>query len=130
MRLAFRRHRDGHNHTEIVFSDGTWASSVPGRGVRRGGEGFPGEYDFIPLPVKLEQEIACRAWFLSHENDGYDWAAKLTGVDRENREYCTEACILALNAAGLLADMVAHKTDSDGLYERAKGQFNKIESEE
>jgi hypothetical protein len=123
VKLAFRRHLNGYNHTEILFSDGIWGTSVPGAGVRLSATPFPGEYDFVSVPCDERQEEFARQWFVRHKNAGYDWAARLFGFDRKGRQFCSEAVVLALQAADLLTDLVAHKTHAQALYERAVREF-------
>jgi hypothetical protein len=123
VKLAFRKHGDGHNHSEILFSDGIWGTSVPGAGVRLSDKPFPGDYDFIDVPCDDRHEEFARQWFLRNVGDGYDWAARLFGFDRKGREFCTESVCLALQAADLLTDLVAHKTHAQDLYERAVKEF-------
>ena len=139
MRLAFLRATTAYErmlargtkwwHSAIVFSDGIWGTSLPRHGVYLGsaqGIGAIKDYDFVDVPFSDLEEAAVYQWFVDHRGDAYDWSAYLGGRDNANREYCTEAVLLA---TGLFTDLVPHKTRASELYERAIKQFGLTEKE-
>lgn len=94
--------RGPYSHNELVFSDGVSASSsfLDG-GVRFKNINYstPGNWDFIILPLRLEDHA--RRWFHAHEGEDYDILGNIAfglGFIRDSRKksFCSEAIASAL----------------------------------
>ena len=92
--------RGPYSHCELVFSDGSTASSTVADGVYIGRhEMLPGDWDFVELPDELE--AAARAWFIKHEGKAYDWLGDISFVldfipASRDKWFCSRACADAL----------------------------------
>lgn len=113
-----------YSHCELVFSDGSFFSSSP----RDGGVRFkvinpcPAQWDFIDLPLTLEQESMCRKIAALYEGKKYDWLGiylsqiiKLNLQDRK-RWFCSEIIIRVLQTVGLFIDEIAERNSPEDLH--------------
>jgi hypothetical protein len=86
-----------YSHTELIFSDGTSASSsfIDG-GVRFKEISYDNDHwDFIELPESFN-ETAARLWFIQNENKKYDVLGLVgfvwkRGTQNKNKFYCNES---------------------------------------
>ena len=93
--------RSPYSHCELIFSDGTSASSsFIDRGVRFKNIDYDSDHwDFIDLPDDLEQDA--RNWFVRHEHLPYDILGNITFIispvnGSKNKWFCSEACLASL----------------------------------
>ena len=114
------------SHAELVIDGWCYSASVMDGGVRRKQIDLgDGHWDIIPLELTQDECVKALAWFLSHEDDGYDfrniarWIMPF--VPQHPMQYvCYESIGEALGFAG------AYRLDADDLYQWAKGREPKI----
>lgn len=92
-------------HIELVFSNGTFWSSVPEEGARFS-EGIPAPYRwyFFDLDVSPEVETEIFQWAITHEGEPYDIYAIQMGLKDEdpNALFCCEAVLVPLEEFGVI----------------------------
>ena len=91
-----------YSHCELVFSDGTWATSYSHKGVVlwRRDDFKPDDWDFIELPANLEEPA--RSWFEIHKGKSYDYVGLVRFVldfldPSRDKWFCSRACADALS---------------------------------
>lgn len=119
-----------YSHCELVFSNGLWFSASP----RDGGTRFkhididPEKWDFICVPMTLEQELKVYDFCIAEDRCLYDWLGilftQVIPLSFENPWwwFCSEVCVAAFQQAGLCVGLVAHETDPEELSEYFKNR--------
>lgn len=108
------------SHCEIIFSDGTWFSSRPGRGVSYK-PSRNGNYTFIDLRVSKEAEENLRKWANTEIGCKYDWMGIIWFLFKRakphpDRWFCSEICTAALQQTGMLIGVEPHTVTPMELY--------------
>lgn len=115
-----------YSHCEILFSDNTFFSSRPFSKVsfKRYDTIIPpyfGHWSFINIDISPKDEFIVRTWCELKVNSKYDWM----GVARflipslhasEDRWFCSEICISALQQVGFFKGIKAHEIHPTELY--------------
>lgn len=113
-----------YSHVELEFSDGISWSAKAGEGVRYtciAYQAQPSGWDFCSVDLTAAQESAVRTWCGHQVGRKYDWLGILRFAvpwlhDDADDYFCSEACCLALQQAGLLQGVRANDVGPDELF--------------
>jgi hypothetical protein len=113
------------SHCEVIFSDGMWFSSRPGKGTAYKVRKLDDNWEVLDLWVSPEVEAEVRKWCDSENNCPYDWLGVARFVlgflkPSEERWFCSEICAAIIQKCGYLNYVEPHKLHPVGLYNLCK----------
>jgi hypothetical protein len=118
-----------YSHCELVFTNGfTFSAYIEDfKTCFKSKEHLPEEWDFLSLPMSVEDEYKIYQFCLKETDCKYDIIGlvltQVIPLSFENPYwwFCSEVCTAAIQEVSLLPDIVPYETDPGELYKLLKG---------
>jgi hypothetical protein len=124
-----------YSHSELVFSDGrTFSSDEADGGTRwKNWKLSPDEWDLLPIPCSSAQEEEVAAFCANENGLKYDtrgicfsFLPVPIGWQSEERWFCSEICVAALQRIGILSGYTAASVSPNRLYKILKKELEGV----